>query len=122
MNAALFTTTQLLPTQQIVTTTTGAAVNVRDLKGKGKVVLAASAAAAGTDPTLNVKLTHCTTTGGTYTDVTGGAFAEVTDAASVQTIGLDLDSLHEFVKVVATVGGTSTPTFSLSVIAESLTD
>lgn len=122
MNAALFTTTSLLPAAQIVQTTTGGAVNVRDLKGKGKIVLAASAAAAGTDPTLTVKLTHCATSGGTYTDVAGGAFAVVTDAASVQTIGLDLDSLHEFVKVVATLGGTDTPTFSLAVTAESLTD
>lgn len=122
MNANQLTTSELLSARQITSTATGAAVDIRDLKGKGKIVLAASAAAAGTNPTLNVKLTHCTTSGGSYSDVSGAAFAEVTTTAGVQQIGVDFDSLHRYVKVVATVAGTDTPTFALAVTAESLTD
>lgn len=123
LNANQFTSTALLSARQITSTTTGAAVDVTLLKGKGKVVLNCGAATAGTSPTCTVKLTHAATSGGSYSDVPGGAFTAVTDAAaSVQQKFIDFDSLHPFVKVVATVGGTDTPTFPLSVTAESLTN
>ena len=120
INANLFTSTALLSARQIPSTTTGAAVDVHLLKGKGKIVLNCGAATAGSSPTCTVKVTHCATSGGTYTDVTGLAFAQVTSTASVQQLYCDFDSLHPFVKIVATVGGTSTPTFQLGVVAESL--
>jgi hypothetical protein len=91
------------------------------LKGKGKIVLQCGAATAGTNPTVTVKLTHCTTSGGSYSDVSGIAFTAVTDAASTQQKYIDWDSVHRYVKVVATVGGTNTPTFQLAVHAESIT-
>lgn len=122
LNANQFTSTTLLSARQITSTTTGAAVDVMLLKGKGKVVLNCGAASAGTNPTVTVKLTHCTTSGGTYSDVSGMAFTAVTDTASCQQKYIDWDSVHRYIKVVATVGGTSTPTFQLSVVAESLTN
>lgn len=122
MNANQFTSTALLAAQTASSTVTGSAVDIRNWSGKGKMVLNAGAASAGTDPTLTVKLTHCATVDGTYADVTGAAFAAVTDAAdSVQQLGVDWDSLHRYVKAVATIGGTDTPTFALALVAERLT-
>jgi len=111
----------LLTSQTITSTTTGSAVDIQRLDGRGKLVLIAGAASAGTAPTLDVKLTECDTSGGTYTDVTGAAFTQVTDAAdSTQSLSINLAGLKRYVKAVATVGGTSTPTFSLAVILDGL--
>lgn len=97
-------------------TVTGSAIDVRQYEGKGQVILSTSAATAGTSPTLNVKLTESATSGGSYTDVASGAFEEVTDAAdSTQMIPIDFAASKGFLKVVGTIGGTSTPTFGFSV-------
>jgi len=111
----------LLKPQEITATATGPAVDTQRLDGVGKLILSAVAASAGTDPTLNVKLTECATSGGTYTDVTGAVFDEVTDAAdSLQQIAIQLGGLKRYVKAVATVGGTVTPTFVLTVLLDGL--
>jgi hypothetical protein len=39
-----------------------------------------SAAGGGSSPTLDIKLTECATTGGTYTDLSGATFTQVTVA------------------------------------------
>jgi len=88
-----------------------AAFDTEAYEGTGLFVLSAGAATAGSSPTLDVKLTHCDTSGGTYTDVPSGAFAQVTTVAGVQALAVDLDTVKRYVKVVGTLGGTSTPTF-----------
>ena len=111
----------LLKSQTITATATGTAVDTQRLDGVGKIVLLASAASAGTLPTLNVKLTECATSGGSYTDVTGAVFTEVTDAAaSTQQLAIPCAGLLRYVKAVATVGGTATPTFSLAILLDGL--
>lgn len=97
-------------------TVTGSAVDVREYEGKGQVILMSSAATAGTSPTLDVKLQDSTTSGGSYSDVTGATFTQVTDAAdSTEMIPIDFDASDGFIKVVGTIGGTSTPTFQFGV-------
>jgi hypothetical protein len=48
-------------------------------------------------------------------DVTGATFAEVTNADTTQMIAVNADALKRYVKVVGTLGGTSTPTFAYGV-------
>lgn len=73
--------------------------------------LNAGAATAGTDPTLNVRLQHGDTAGGSFEDVAGAAFDEVTDAAADQIIKLDANELKRYVKLIWTIGGTESPAF-----------
>ena len=73
-----------------------------------------SAAGGGSSPTLDIKLTECDTTGGTYTDLSGATFTQVVGAASMQTLTINKDSSERFVKIVQTIGGSS-PTFTFSI-------
>jgi len=93
------------------TALTGTAFDITDYEGTILVVLEAGAATAGTTPTLDVKLQHSDTSGGTYADVTGAAYTQVTTTASQQVLRIDCDAVKGFIKAVATYGGTSTPTF-----------
>ena len=97
-------------------TLTGSAVDLRKYEGVGQIILQCEAASAGTDPTMNVKIQESATSGGSYTDVSGAAFTEVTDAAdSTQMIAIDLAACKGFVKVIGTIGGTSSPAFTFGV-------
>lgn len=76
--------------------------------GDAMVVLQAVKASAGTSPTLDVKLQHCDTAGGTFADVPDGAFATVTDAADAcAALVFHAGELKEFVSVAVTVAGAS---------------
>jgi hypothetical protein len=108
-------TTQLEAVLSRTSTLTGTAFDVTDYEGLARVVLSAGAATAGSSPTLDVKIQHCATSGGSYTDVTGAAFTQVTDTAGVQTLVLDLNKVNKYIKVIGTLGGTSTPTFPYGV-------
>lgn len=82
-------------------------VDLSDYTGNAKVVLDAAQPAAG--QTLDVKLQHSDTLGGTYTD-TGVAFAQVTNAggASYQVLDVSVDQFKKFVRVVSTIAGGAT--------------
>lgn len=97
-------------------TLTATGIDVTALSGCCQVVLQSSAATAGTDPTLDVKLQDCATVGGTYADITGATFAEVTDAADItEMIAIEVDDCNSFIRAVGTIGGTDTPTFGFGV-------
>jgi len=99
-------------------TPTLTAVDVRKYDGKGQIIFTSSAATAGVTPTLNVKIQDATTSGGSYADVTGAVFTEVTGAAdTTQMIPFDFSACRGFIKVIATIAGTETPTFGFSVVA-----
>ena len=86
----------------------GTPIDLLDYEGVGDFLLNASAATAGTTPTLNCKLQHCDTSGGTYADVTGGAFVEVTDVAGtagVQVLKLNVSDLKRYAKLVGAIAG-----------------
>ena len=97
-------------------TLTGSAVDLAGYDGPAHIILQCEAASAGTNPTMNVKLQHATTSGGSYADVSGLAFTEVTDAGdSTQMISCQVSDLRQFIRVVGTLGGTSSPAFTFGV-------
>lgn len=98
-------------------TLTGTAIDLQDYDGVGLFILNASAATAGTTPTLDCKLQHCDTSGGTYADITGATFTQVTGVAGtagVQIKKLNVANLKRYVKLIGTIAGTSTPTFDFA--------
>jgi hypothetical protein len=99
-------------------TVTGSAI---DRTGFTRMTLVAAVGAATGTPTsftVNSKVTHCDTSGGSYVDLTGAAITAMT-AAGVGQKEIDLKGAKQFLKIVtvtAFVGGT-TPTSPNSVLA-----
>lgn len=108
--------TLLMAGDQLATTTTSAAFDAKDYEGSVLITLG-SAAGTGTTPTLDVKIQHCATSGGTYADISGAAFTQVDDTAggSGQGLALNIADAERYLKVVATIAGT-TPKFSFGVV------
>ena len=86
---------------------------------------------SGTSPVLNVKVQRKDPISGNYVDLPDGAFAQKTASEANSTSGLTIypgiaetsdvsvsDVLNGTWRVVATIGGTDTPTFAFSVAAE----
>ena len=94
-------------------TATSGAIDLLEYDGDILLILD-SAAGTGSSPTLDIKITECSTNGGTYTDLSGATFTQVTDSASLQTLVISKDSAERFIKIVQTIGG-STPSFTFSV-------
>lgn len=91
-------------------------VDVKDFDGPVLLILQASAATAGTTPTLNVKLQHSDVINDAFADVTGVAFNQVTGAADLtQMLTVQIGALKRYVRCVATIAGTDTPTFGFGV-------
>lgn len=101
------TVAALSPASAPTATATSAAVDVSDFTGICQVVLDCAQPASG--ETLDVKLTHCDTSGGTYVD-TGDSFTQVTNAggAVFTALTLSVDKFKKFVKVVRTKAGGAT--------------
>lgn len=106
----------LLPTPAaagLIVTTNGAGVDAKDFIGIGALVLD-SAAGTGTTPTLNVKIQD-SDDNITFADLaTPVAFAQVGVGALQQRLALNMDGGRRYIRVVATIGGT-TPSFLASV-------
>ena len=100
-------------TAAVTSTATSSAIDLLEYDGDVLLILD-SAAGGGSSPSLDIKLTECATTGGTYTDLSGATFTQVVDAASMQTLTINKDSSKRFVKIVQTIGGSS-PTFTFSI-------
>ena len=100
-------------TGAVTSTATSSAIDLLEYDGDVLLVLDC-AAGTGTSPTLDIKLTECATTGGTYTDLSGATFTQVTDSASMQTLVISKDSAERFIKIVQTITGSS-PSFTFSV-------
>lgn len=94
----------LAPVSAPTGTSTGSAIDVSDFTGNAQLVLDCAAPAAA--ETLDVKIQHCDTSGGSYVD-SGVAFTQVTNAggASYQVLNISADQFKKFVKVVATKAG-----------------
>ena len=100
-------------TAAVTSTATSSAIDLLEYDGDVLLILD-SAAGGGSSPTLDIKLTECDTTGGTYTDLSGATFTQVVDAASMQTLAINKDSSKRFIRIVQTIGGSS-PTFTFSI-------
>lgn len=122
MTGTLLSATSLISGRQATSTVTpSTGADLKDYIGEVTFVLDSGAATAGTTPTLAVKLQSSTASDGTgdaFADISGATFTTVTDAAaSLQTITLPIDAQERYIRAVATIGGTSTPTFQFSVHA-----
>lgn len=97
------------------TLTPSTGVYVADFDGPCHLVLQSSAATAGTNPTLNVKLQHSDSAGSGFSDA-GVAFSEVTDAADLtEMLTVQVGDFKKYIRCVGTIAGTSTPTFGFGV-------
>lgn len=106
------------PTAARTATGNGTAVDVQTYDGDLIFILDSAAASAGTNPTLDIKLQSSDTQNGTYGDITGATFTRVTDAAaSQQTLVVSKDENRRWFRIVYTIGGTASPSFTFSVNA-----
>jgi hypothetical protein len=108
---------ELLPAQTASTTQTGAALATATYSGNLRVLLSAALASAGTAPTLDVTL-ETSANGTTGWTPVGAAFTQVTDAAGAgpQEQLVAVSSSLGYIRAVATIGGTGTPTFAFAVM------
>ena len=100
-------------TAAVTSTATSSAIDLLEYDGDVLLILD-SAAGGGSSPTLDIKLTECATTGGTYTDLSGATFTQVTGSASMQTLAINKDESKRYIKIVQTIGGSS-PSFTFSI-------
>lgn len=116
MNISQMNVVELAAMAVRTSTLTATGVDLSAFSGPCHVILQSSAATAGTNPTLNVKLQHDDVLGGDYEDITGAVFAEVDNSPdSTQMITINPDHLKKHVRVVGTIAGTNTPTFGFGV-------
>lgn len=107
--------------------TNGAAVDINQFEGNVAIVVDSIRATAGTTPTLTFTVEHRTDSGDSWGAVPADAlingasgqaatFSVVTDAANggVECLGLVRARVKAQIRIVATVGGTSTPSFKFS--------
>lgn len=108
----------MLPTLlRTAATTNGSAVDLLGVKSGLNFILDSGAATVGTLPTLDVKIQDSADGSTGWADVTGMAFAQVTTVASAQVLGIANGKTRRYVRAVATIGGSATPTFTFSVNA-----
>lgn len=74
--------------------TTG--VDLSSIDGDALFILNAGTSSAGT---VNAKLQHSATLGGTYDDVTGGGFAQLTATAGIQKLSIPREELRQFFRI-----------------------
>ena len=98
------TALDLLPNDVVAATGVGSAIDLQGYEGSGAFIL--SAEAGGSGITYAVKITECSTSGGTYSDVTDGAFTTTSaNTAKFEKIFLNVSSLERFIKVATSVAG-----------------
>ena len=71
---------------------------------------------SGTNPTWDGKIQD-SANDSDYTDVSGATFSQVTASTALATLNVDTRSVRKYLRYVGTIGGTSTPTFNVSVTA-----
>lgn len=105
----LTVTESLVPARRTATGN-GASLDLQNYEGDILAVMS-SALGGGTTPTLDVKIQD-SADDSTFADVTGKTFTQVTGAAGngVQEMTLDPRALRRYIRMVATIAGTS-PTF-----------
>lgn len=108
--------TTILAAVAAITTTAGlTAVDLRDYEGDVDILLH-HAAATGTTPSIAFKLQH-SDDNSTFSDVTGGAFTAVTNAAGgLQRKEIRADGLKRYVRLHATVSGTTPSVYAGAVV------
>lgn len=103
------------PTAARTSTGNATGVDLQQYDGDVVLLLDSAAAGAGTNPTLDVTVEHSDALGSGYSAVTGAAFSQVTSTASQQKLVISKDDAKRYVRVVYTIGGTNSPSFTFSV-------
>lgn len=71
---------------------------------------------SGTNPTWDGKFQESADGSTDWTDITGATFAQVTATGAEEIISFDVRETRGYVRYVAAIGGTSTPTFNVGVM------
>ena len=106
---------ELLANAVRTSTVTATGFEIRPYAGIAQLILQSSAKTAGTAPTLDVTIEESDVLGSGYTAISGAVFAQVTTSDITEMIAINTDELKPFIRVVGTIGGTSTPTFGFGV-------
>lgn len=107
----------LVSPQEIAASSNGSGVDTMGY-GDDLVVILNTGAVSGTNPTLDVKLQECDTSGGTYTDISGATFGQVSAANKLGVQRVNLTGTRKrYIRAAYTLGGTSTPKVFASVVA-----
>lgn len=104
---------QSIGAASLTANTNGTGVDLQQSKGNALFVVNCGLASAGTTPTMNFKVQD-SADNSSFADVTGGAFPDqVTDSlkAGSQMVSIAKDKLRRYARIVATIGGTSSPAF-----------
>lgn len=96
----------------LVANTNGTGVDLQQCIGDVLFLISCGLATAGTTPTMDFKVQD-SADNTTFADVTGATFTQVTGAAGngLQTKVIKKDKLKRYVRLVGTIGGTSSPAF-----------
>lgn len=87
---------------------------------QGKLIVSlATGGSSETTGVLAVKLQD-STNNSAWADVSGGAFTNTTNAASIQQVSIDTRAVNRYLRAVATIGGSNTPSFGISVFANGM--
>jgi hypothetical protein len=112
--AAAGVAASLLPPGAVAANTNGTGVSLAGKKGTAAAILNCGAATAGTNPTMDVKLQESDDNSTNWTDIAGAAFPQVTTVAKCLVISFRPGERKQYLRAVATIGGTSSPSFPLS--------
>lgn len=104
----------LLPAQSVTANTNSAIVDLLSYSGAVCVVINASAATAGTSPTLDIRLMSGAESNGANATNLNVTATQITTTNSFQTLRVQTDSANRYLKAVATIGGTNSPAFPVS--------
>lgn len=108
--------TALLSGRDVAASVNGPWTKIESCRGDALAILNAGAATAGSSPTLDVKLQEADDSSGTNAaDISGAAFAQVTNAAVCAGIPFTPAQRKPYIRAVATLGGTSSPSFPAAV-------
>lgn len=100
--------------KSITTTAAQTGVDISSYEGYGVLSLAVSAAVAGTNPTIDVKIEQ--SADNSSWDSTAVVTFTQSTAVDNQSAVIKLDECKKYIRVYNTIGGTSSPQFYTSVI------
>mgnify|MGYP001458472393 CR=1 FL=1 len=109
------TSISLLPGAAVATSGNGTGVDLIGYVGEVVAVLNAGVKTAGDNPTMDIAFEDSANNSSFAAISPAVAFTQLTTAASVQVIRIDTRAVRRYIRAVKTIGGTSTPSFPLSV-------
>jgi len=94
----------------VTATGNGTGLDLMGYEGKVAIVFNVAAATAGTNPTYDAKVQD-SPDNSTFTDIAGATITQVTTTDSIQVLSVDVRAQARYIRIVETIGGTSSPSF-----------